>query len=47
MNWIGCETDLVVNNDMNGSANVEIIDPCHLHGLVNNSLASKGGIPVQ
>ena len=47
VNWVGCETNLVVYNNVDSTTNIEIVHTCHLHRLVNDPLTGEGGITVQ
>ena len=44
---VGGEADLVVHNDVDGPAHGEVGDARELHGLVDDSLAGEGRVPVQ
>mmetsp|Transcript_20431 Transcript_20431/g.40847 ORF Transcript_20431/g.40847 Transcript_20431/m.40847 type:complete len:841 (-) Transcript_20431:60-2582(-) len=44
---IGREAHLVVHNNVDSTSHVEILYPRHLHGLVDDPLSGKGGVPVQ
>jgi len=39
--WNGCETNLIVDNDMNCSSNSVILQVLHLHCFINNSLSGE------
>ena len=41
-----CETNLIVNNDMNGSSNGIIIELLHLKALIDDALSGHGSITV-
>mmetsp|Transcript_1789 Transcript_1789/g.2746 ORF Transcript_1789/g.2746 Transcript_1789/m.2746 type:complete len:247 (-) Transcript_1789:409-1149(-) len=41
------EANLVIHDDMDGAADIKVLNLCQLHGLVDNSLASKRGVSVQ
>ena len=43
---VGGETDLVVHNDVDGATYLVAGKVNHLHGLINDTLASKGSITV-
>ena len=43
---VGRETDLVVHNDMDGATYLIVGKVNHLHGLINDTLASEGSITV-
>ena len=42
----GCETDLVVDDDVDGAADVVVFQALHLECLHDNTLSSKRGITV-
>jgi hypothetical protein len=46
VNGIGGKSNLIVDNDMNGAANMKIGNVGQLHGFIHNALSSKGGIAV-
>ena len=37
--WGGCETDLIIDDDVDSAANLVISQRLHLHALENNALA--------
>lgn len=43
---VGRETDLIVHNDVDGATNLIVGKVNHLHGLINDALASEGSITV-
>jgi hypothetical protein len=47
MDRIGGETNLIVDNDVDSTSDIEIFHTGHLHGLVDYTLSSKGSISVQ
>lgn len=44
--WNCCETNLIVDNNMNCSSNSVILQVLHLHCFVNNSLSGKWSITM-
>ena len=44
--WSSCESNLIVDNNMNGSTNSIILKILHLHGFVYNSLSRKSCITM-
>ena len=43
---VGRETDLVVHNDVDGATDLIVGKVNHLHGLINDTLASEGSVTV-
>lgn len=44
---VGREADLIIDNDMDGSPNVEVVDASHLHRFVDDALSGEGGVSVK
>mmetsp|Transcript_53699 Transcript_53699/g.148935 ORF Transcript_53699/g.148935 Transcript_53699/m.148935 type:complete len:420 (+) Transcript_53699:1617-2876(+) len=44
---VSSEANLIVDDDMDGSAHVEVLHMCQLHRLINDTLTSKGSVTVQ
>lgn len=43
---VGRETDLIVHNDVDGATDLIVGKVNHLHGLINDTLASEGSVTV-
>ena len=44
---IGCESDLIVHDNVDSASNAKVGNSCHLHGFVYNTLTGKCRISVQ